>query len=91
MSSQKRTVTPKNMRFSGYVVTSIDITEDDKGIVSKMQLWCRLGSLASTLGAVSHRDDLKIKNHAENRGVLDSLLAAGIVEIDEDFNCKLIV
>lgn len=91
MSNQKRTVATKNMRFNGYIVKSIDITEDDKGIVSKIQLWCSLGPLASALGAVSHRDNLKIKNHAENRGILDSLMAGGIVEITEDFDIKLII
>lgn len=91
MGIKKRTVTPKNMRFSGYVVTSIDVHEDDEGIVHKIQLWCSLGALASVLGAVSHKDNLKIKNHAENRGILDSLLAGGIVAIDEDFDYKLLV
>lgn len=78
------------IEFSGFPVTSIDITEDEEGIVHKIQLHCDQGPLASALIKPSYRNNLQIKDYSENEGLLDVLVAGKIVEINDLGICKLL-
>lgn len=86
-----RTVEPKSLRFAGYLITSINITEMPDGTVTKIQLWCKEGPLASALTKPAHRNNLVIKDYSENEGLMDVLTDGKIVEIDDLGFCKLLV
>jgi hypothetical protein len=86
-----RTVEPKSLRFSGYLITSINITEKTDGTVTKIQLWCKEGPLASALTEPCHRNNLVVKDYSENEGLLDVLTDGKIVEINDLGFCRLLV
>jgi hypothetical protein len=65
--------------FGQFLMTKLEVYEDQHGVIVKIQIWSGFDPLASMLSQPSLPGALSIKNYAENEGLLDALVAAEIV------------
>lgn len=75
---------PNTVVFAGYTGTvEIELVDQHPGVISKVQLWCEDGLLATATYFHNSRPppgEVLIKTVDENEGLMQALIDSGIIE-----------